>query len=395
MLPLCPIPETAEQVKAFTLSPDWASVPAYSVSRKHLQEQQAPARLYSTSLNNNNDDDDKRRHMYLRNLFLGVSRARPQLHTTATSKCNMQPPPLPLPPAPPAVLASATTPAHPPAAHSTTFTAMKPPASSGLSSGVAPSPSGLPDLPSPPSWLLPTAIAVLILAAALTTLAYCLTFPRGIDAEPAAADANRTLPIERRQQHASARLPNALNFHRSGTEVQGRTGRGRRHAGRTRSPSRTQKVWERRLRDRVREALRGQDGAEEELVELLPRAAGRWRRREEEGGGSAVDVREWGRAQQKSARRMTREDGYAVVPGGEHGGEGTGWRYEWEYEESSEGDWKEDEVGAWRGVLGMVDTAFHSCIDWGASKMGDEAGEEGLLFPVADAERGDYRMGWD
>ncbi|GME66337.1 arca-like protein [Neofusicoccum parvum] len=201
-----------------------------------------------------------------------------------------------------------------------------------------PTTNTLPSLPSPPAYLLPAALLTLALSILATTLAYRLTFPRRAAAEldrdnrrPAAADDDGEEEAPRR--------------------------------------TRIQRIWAERRGERAR--LRGVEGET-----LLPRTPGRWGDGGGGGSGSGARVEGWGGGMVVGRRRR---GGYVRVPGeeGEEGGDGV---------EVDDGKgWAREESG-W---LRKVDEGLDWCIEKVAGYLGDEGGEEGLVFPVTEEERGE------
>lgn len=80
--------------------------------------------------------------------------------------------------------------------------------------------------------------------------------------------------------------------------------------------------------------------------------------------------------------RKRKGGGYVRVPGeeGEEGGDGV------EVVEVDDGEgWAREESG-W---LRRVDEGLEWCIEKVAGYLGDEGGEEGLVFPVTEEEKGE------
>lgn len=240
-----------------------------------------------------------------------------------------------------------------------------PPQTTTTTTTTSPPTLDLPDLPTPPPWLLPTAILTLALAGVLVLFAYHLTM-HGIGAERQSDDD---------EGHDFTSTKNARSPG-GGLPFRGEAN-ARRRRGHRRTKSRIQRIWEER--SRAKAGARGREDGGEERVELLPRTPDAWGC--DESGGSAVEMGAW----RGGARRR---GGYVGVP-----------------EEDEDSGYDGDgEVGGERkkgggrgrsGFLGRVNAGIDLAVEMLAAYLDDDAGERGLVFPVTEEERGYVREDFD
>ncbi|KAB2576649.1 hypothetical protein DBV05_g4716 [Lasiodiplodia theobromae] len=299
--------------------------------------------------------------------------------------------------------------------------------------------SDLPSLPSPPAWLLPFAIITFIVAMTAAVLVYHFTFHRGLDIEPepparspsvvhatatAPAQAylfSQSLHLHANDNHRSAtgsgRLPlreATTIFDNNGNWEMNGSG-GSIKARKYKTPkSRIQKIWEARMRAKAKrdaEAMTAAAAAAghykfardrddyvsrfvDEQARLLPQTPDRWGIDEGGRGGSAVEMRLRGRRQQadevattharRGGRKRRLEGDFVPTPDQEprlpYGGDG---------KRAVMTD--EGEDGGGNGLLEKLNSLFERLVGY----YEDDGGEEELVFPITEEERGGERVGWE
>lgn len=297
--------------------------------------------------------------------------------------------------------------------------------------------SDLPSLPSPPAWVLPFAIITFIVALTAAVLVYHFTFHRGLDIEPelparspsvapattATAPAQAYLfPETRNNIHAndnhrgSATGSGCLPL-REPTSIFGHGGYKNSSSIKVRKyktpKSRIQKTWEARMRAKAKrdaEAMTAAAAAAghykfasdradyvsrfvDEQASLLPQTPDRWGI--DEGGGSAVEMRLRGRRQADEAATHARRGGrkrrlegeFVPTPNQEprvaYGGDG---KKDMMTDEGEDGD---------DGLLGRIGGKLNSLFERLVGYYEEDGGEEELMFPITEEERGGERVGWE
>ncbi|KAK0663124.1 hypothetical protein DIS24_g1413 [Lasiodiplodia hormozganensis] len=295
--------------------------------------------------------------------------------------------------------------------------------------------SDLPSLPPPPGWLLPFAIITFIVAITAAVLVYHFTFHRGLDIEPE-PPARSPSVIPATTAPAQAYLFSSESFHLHANDNNHRssaTGSGHLplreattifdnngnwengiKARKYKTPkSRIQKIWEARMRAKAKrdaEAMTAAAAAAghykfasdradyvsrfvDEQARLLPQTPDRWGI-DEGRGGSAVEMRLRGRRQQadegattharRGGRKRRLEGDFVPTPNQEprvaYGGDG-----------KRDMMTDEGEDGGRNGLLEKLNSLFERLVGY----YEDDGGEEELMFPITEEERGGERVGWE